>query len=133
MRAAIALALGYAALGVAAAAIRSGGPAGLQGIEAPTVFAVLLAVIGHAIGAALRQARDAALATGKAAGAQIARSLSQVLRRAGAPAPPAPVAPGWGRMSQTTPLAAPARPRAVAATPKGWKPVVSARRRGLFS
>jgi hypothetical protein len=132
MRVAIGLALGYAALGVTAATIRSGGMAGFQGVLTPTAFAVLLAVIGHATGATLRQARDAALARSLSAGAQIVHSLSQLVTRARAPAPaPAPYAPGWGRSSTTTP-AAPPRPRAVAATPKGWKPVVSAPRRGLF-
>lgn len=130
MRAAIWLALAYATLGIVATMIRFGWLAGLDGALTSTFFAMLLAVMGHGVGASLRQARDAALASGKRAAAQIARSVSQIVTRERAPAPGA-YAPGWGRTTMTAAAEA-ARPRTVVATPKNWKPVVSPPRRGLF-
>ena len=123
-RAALWGALAYVALGVVAAMAHRRGLPSLAASVGPAFGAVFLAFIGHALGAAFRGARDAAVDGGKAAAAQIGASLSGVTFRPPSAAPAA-----------TASL--PARPaprsrREPVALPKGWTPTVSPRRRGLF-
>lgn len=128
----------YILLGVIAAAFRAR-VAPFSGSFAGPAFGVLfLTFIGHAIGVALRGARDAAFAGGKAAAVQIGRSLSaNIARPDPIPAPPpreAAAVGGWGSRGALTAHAQDApRARPNVTLPKGWKPTVSQRRRGLFS
>ena len=135
---AMAGAVAYIFIGVVAAAIRARMAPDPSSLVTSAAAVLFLTFIGHAIGVALRGARDAAFAGGKAAAVQIGRSLSaSIARPTPTPAPPpreAAAVGGWGSRDALTAHAQDApRARPDVTLPKGWKPTVSQRRRGLFS
>lgn len=126
------LALIVVAIDVGATCLRVGALYPLAAALPPALAALTFAAFGHALGAVLKTARDAAATKG----AQAARRVGQALST---PPASAAVSPAWGARDNavTEPEAPRGRgermaSRAPVALPKGWTPTVSPRRRGLF-
>lgn len=138
---AMALALGYILIGLVAQAVRQRAAPGLGDALGWSAACVFLVFIGHAIGAAFREATGAALDAGKRvaelAASSVADALGPSSRRAvqdgGAASAVAAQARIVSALQARAQGATQARASNPARPPRGWAPTVSPRRRGLFS